>query len=618
MSYSIKKTNGTLFATIQDGTLDTSCSIGLIGRNYDGYGEVSNDNALRLLENFSNHTAPNAPISGQLWFNNVTGLINVYNDITKQWYAVGWPVISTTTPLEPKDGEFWLNTTNFNCQLSVFFSGNWYVINEAAIGFSTSKPTSTVLTDINNVQHPVILLVVNGIVLAIISSSSFTLPNLNNTINGIVGFDRFTQINIGITFSNNSNLYGDVVGNALTATYLQNPCHINGVKLTGDADNITITAGTNFPLSNGKYIIGSNFDGKSSITWDVDADNNNTPNKVVARDSAGSFSANVITANEFVGNFTGQVTSGHGTSVFDTIQVNTLLGVNFGGNASSASKLSPGAKINGTLFTGEHDITVGIDANNISGTTIANNVILSNLTSVGILSDLNVHNTGIVVGTKLSSNSLSISIQPTPSTTSGLASVINSYSGRLDIGVSGGLGENVLSIVDSEQAQALSTSGPALLPNTTNSINIGSLEYKFNTMYATTFNGVATSASYADVAENYVSDFNYEYGTVLEFGGEFDVTIATLNSPRIAGVVSQNPAHLMNCNCKGLAVPVALLGKVPCKVIGKISKGDMLISAGNGYARAAIYPQIGTVIGKSLENYDSDQIGEIQIVVGRF
>jgi hypothetical protein len=616
MSYTINKTNGEVFITLQDGTLDTSCSVGLIGRNYDGYGEVSNDNVLHLLENFSNKSPPISPISGQMWFNSETGLMNVYNDSTLQWHPVGSPIMSISPPITPIDGELWLNT-NKNCQLNIYFQGVWYPINESTVGFGLSKSKSMVLTDINNVQQPVVIFVVSNIVLAIISASTFAIDNSNDIIDGISGFNRFTQINIGITFSSLSTMHGNLIGNATSATYLQNPCKINNVSFTGDADNITVKANTNHPLFNGKYIVGSQFDGSGDITWDVDADSNNTNNKVVARDTNGNFAANVITANDFVGQFSGQVTSGPGTSVFDTIQVNTLLGVNFGGNASSASTLKPGAKINGVQFTGESNITVGINASNISGTTLANNVVLSNLTSVGVLSSLNVANAGITVGGINSTNSISIGIQSTPTSSTGLTPAINSYSGRLDLTLNDNAGAISLSFVDTYEAASLSTTGPALIPSLVNAINLGSPEYKFNTMYATTFNGVATSAAYADVAENYLSDEEYLYGTVLEFGGEFEITIASLHSPRIAGVVSLNPAHLMNCDCNGLTVPVALLGKVPCKVIGKVQKGDMLISAGNGYAKAAIYPQIGTVIGKALADYDSDQPGEIQIAVGR-
>jgi hypothetical protein len=134
---------------------------------------------------------------------------------------------------------------------------------------------------------------------------------------------------------------------------------------------------------------------------------------------------------------------------------------------------------------------------------------------------------------------------------------------------------------------------------------------------ATTFEGKATSANYADLAENYQADFAYEPGTVLEFGGTHEVTIAQDETRKVAGVVSTNPAHLMNTQLQGEnVVALALQGRVPCKVRGKISKGDLMTSAGDGYARPTHDPKIGTIIGKALEDFDGVE-GVIEVVVGR-
>jgi len=129
--------------------------------------------------------------------------------------------------------------------------------------------------------------------------------------------------------------------------------------------------------------------------------------------------------------------------------------------------------------------------------------------------------------------------------------------------------------------------------------------------------GSTLQATYADLAECYKADANYESGTVLEFGGEFEVTIAEDSTRRIAGVVSTNPAYLMNRQLMGNnVVSIALTGRVPCKVRGKVQKGDMMISAGSGYARAEYSPILGSVIGKALEDFDGLE-GVIEVVVGR-
>lgn len=130
--------------------------------------------------------------------------------------------------------------------------------------------------------------------------------------------------------------------------------------------------------------------------------------------------------------------------------------------------------------------------------------------------------------------------------------------------------------------------------------------------------GSRLTATYADLAEYYAGDKHYPAGTVLDFGGEFEVTLAGIESNKIAGVVSSDPAYAMNgsINCQ-YPLMVALQGRVPCKVKDKVRKGDMMISAGDGFAKAtSSEPKMGTVIGKALSDFDGDE-GVIEVVVGR-
>ena len=132
----------------------------------------------------------------------------------------------------------------------------------------------------------------------------------------------------------------------------------------------------------------------------------------------------------------------------------------------------------------------------------------------------------------------------------------------------------------------------------------------------------ATKARYADLAEMYIADQAYEPGTVLEFGGIYEVTLTSHSmSTAVAGVVSTNPAYLMNSNLKSnFTVAVALMGRVPVKVIGSVKKGDMLVSASNGFAQSCTNPIIGSVIGKSLEDFiatTDNPTSIIEIVVGK-
>ena len=142
--------------------------------------------------------------------------------------------------------------------------------------------------------------------------------------------------------------------------------------------------------------------------------------------------------------------------------------------------------------------------------------------------------------------------------------------------------------------------------------NIGATGATFNTVFAK-----ATTAQYADLAENYSGDAVYEPGTVVHFGGSQEVTLCDEDMcRRVAGVVSTNPAYLMNSHLQGIATPVALQGRVPCKVRGTVRLGDMMVSAGNGFARAEADPTLGSVIGKALADFDGIE-GVIEVVVGR-
>ena len=174
--------------------------------------------------------------------------------------------------------------------------------------------------------------------------------------------------------------------------------------------------------------------------------------------------------------------------------------------------------------------------------------------------------------------------------------------------VNGGVGIGGTMYVNSKNATIAIGNG-----GSTGIGNIGASGATFNTAFLK-----STSAQYADVAEKYVADADYVAGTVLDFGGEHEVTLCNTDmSPKQAGVVSTQPAYLMNDAVQGdHTVTLALLGRVPCKVRGPIAKGDMLVSAGEGYARAEQLPQIGTVIGKALEDFQGDH-GVIEVVIGK-
>lgn len=132
--------------------------------------------------------------------------------------------------------------------------------------------------------------------------------------------------------------------------------------------------------------------------------------------------------------------------------------------------------------------------------------------------------------------------------------------------------------------------------------------------------GTATSALYAVLAEKYVADKDYEPGSIMVIGGDKEVTASSsYMDPAVAGVVSTNPAFLMNKDLTAEhVVDLALTGRVPCKVHGIINRGDMIVS-GNiaGVGTSCTDPKFGTVVGKALENYNSKEVGIIEVIAGR-
>ncbi len=260
----------------------------------------------------------------------------------------------------------------------------------------------------------------------------------------------------------------------------------------------------------------------------------------------------------------------------------------------------------GLIVGSDSDVTVTVDA---SGGIISNNTQDTDITfkvndggATTTVMTIDGSESRVGIGTATPSTKLEIS-----GTTTSTA-----FAGPLTGDVTGNItGSGASSVGTLTMGGTLTTK--AILPDTTTSYDIGSSSKKYNTVHAK-----ATSAQYADLAEVYETDQDYEVGTVLVFGGEKEVTSSSTDmDTRVAGVISENPAHLMNSH--GVGQPVALIGKVKCKVHGIIEKGDMLVTSSiqPGVATKGNAPVVGSVIGKALESYDSSEIGSINIVVGR-
>jgi hypothetical protein len=602
MPYIINKYSGSELVVLQDGTLDTSTSIGLLGRNYVGYGEVQNENFLFLLENFAGTNPPARAVEGQTWYDSVNNKLNTYDGTN--WVPVGAATASENAPSGPTEGALWYKISTKQLYVYSNISGWTLVGPEGVSGFGETRIKAAILRDVGSVNHAVLLVLVNDEVLSIHSSDTFTI----NALDAITGFNELQK---GVTLSTNTVINGNLLGNSSTATRLQNGRFINGAYFDGNND-ITITSNTSAILTRGTYLTGSNFNGSAAATWEVDASSANTIGKVVARDSTGSFAGGTITADQFIGPLIGNVTAISGTSTFYNLVANNIQGFTFNGLAAQASILAPGRAINGVQFNGSQDITVTAAAGTLSGATLASGVVNSSLTSVGTLAGVSVTDTGATIGDAGEIHLFINGNAPTLAITNGLgfAITINDAFQTGD--------EASFEFISSSVALANGgTSDPTFVGDANSKCNIGLPGRTFGSVYADIFNGVATSAQYADLAENYTADAEYSPGTVLEFGGEFEVTLAQDGTNRVAGVITTNPAYLMNSNCQGTYVAaVALQGRTPCKVRGRVRKGDMLISGGNGFARTTQTPQMGTVIGKALGDFDGVE-GVIEVAVGR-
>ena len=487
MAYTINKFSGDPLIVLEDGTIDTSTSLGLVGRNYVGYGETQNENFVFLLENFANDAPPARPLQGQIWFNKTDKSAYVYDGV--KWSLIGSAVVSELAPNQPTEenpnppaptiGSLWLRTP-VNV-LNIWNGTSWSFIGpEAVPGFGTTRARSGTLLDSNNVTRPVIFLEINAVIIAVCTNSAFTI----NPSNAIPNLDN--NLIPGINLVNNFLINGSVTRNAGTADRLKNLRLINGIPFDGQED-ITIKSSTTKKLVRGTYLSGSDFDGSNEITWAVDATSANVIGKVVARNSEGGFAAGTITAT-FVGNLTGNVNSS-GTSEFNVVRANEFIGATLSGNAFSATQLQTARKINGVNFNGTNDITVPAAANTLTGNTLNPLVTISSLNKVGTLTDLLVNDQGISIG---SGSQLQLLVDAGVPT-------LRSSTGQLnfDIGSSG----PDISFVNSSTSLLLGgSSAPAVIGD--NTTNLGIPGYKFNNVYANNFLGNATSSTTSVTSTN--------------------------------------------------------------------------------------------------------------------
>ena len=251
MAYTINLTDGTIFATVADGTINTASSMTLVGKNYAGYGEFLDENFIHLLENGSNTTAPGAPLTGQLWWDKTNNVMKVYNGTT--FKVISAATASSSAPTSNVVGDLWFDTTNQ--QLKVYNGSAFILVGPASTsGQGTSGAIVTTVQDTSLVDHVIVQLYVNNVIVAIVSKDATFTP-------GGSGITGFATVGPGIQLS--STVSGAVFGGtASDADALDGLASTQFLR--SDANDTT--SGTLGILNDTGLTVGADQDARISVT----------------------------------------------------------------------------------------------------------------------------------------------------------------------------------------------------------------------------------------------------------------------------------------------------------------------------------------------------------------
>ena len=375
-----------------------------------------------------------------------------------------------------------------------------------------------------------------------------------------------------LSVTGNATLSGNILGDRI-----QNGTTTIDIQTANGNANISVAGTTNVAVfaSTGAFITGVN-----SVSGNIDGGNLRTAGLISA---TGAITGAAITGASLTVS-TGNITGGNlilSGAIIDSAQLDIQTSA-----ANANVVITPNGTGNLNVTTGV-SITGNVTAGNIYGT--LRTAAQTSITSVGTLSSLAV--TANIDGGNLR--------------TTGLISATGAITGAAITGSSLTVSTGNVSC------------GNIVNTNANGVGNIGSASLYFNTVFAK-----ATSAQYADLAEMYESDIEYAPGIVVEFGGSKEITSTTTShSTAVAGIISTNPSYLMNAAQPGDKVlAVALVGRVPCRVVGTIRKGDRLVSSDVPGAATVLNSeqyQPGCIVAKALEDYDSAEVGIIEVAVGR-
>lgn len=290
MAYTINQTDGTIFATVADGTINTTSSLTLVGKNYAGYGEFLNENVLKLLESGANTTAPGAPLTGQLWYDKTNGILKVYNGTL--FKTLSGATSSATAPTSAVAGDLWFDSTN--AQLKVYDGSSWILVGPSfTAGTGTSGAIVNTVEDNVAVDHVVVQLYVEDDIVATVSKDATFTPGA-----AITGF---ATIGPGIQLSSS-------VSNAVFKGSATNAQLLDSLDSTDFLSAIAndSTSGTLAVLNDSGFSVGVDSDFRVGVTGsDVTLQNQTLDGDILFKVNDGGVTTTVMTIDGATGTISG-------------------------------------------------------------------------------------------------------------------------------------------------------------------------------------------------------------------------------------------------------------------------------------------------------------------------
>ena len=297
-----------------------------------------------------------------------------------------------------------------------------------------------------------------------------------------------------------------------------------------------------------------------------------------------------------------------GAGIAGNVHVGALYSDNIrfaNGAAFVSTSIAPTAEITANIPSG-NNVGLSLTASGVAAATYGNTAYYPTFT---------VDSKGRVT----SAGSQLVTLSLTGTTGTGSFNTVNGLSFAGGDGMTATTSGNVVTISTPQDLRSTAapvfnglTTNSTIIPGANATVNLGSTSAWFNNIY-----GVSSQAKYADLAEKYTSDSDYAPGTVLVFGGVQEVTVATeFADTRVAGAVTTDPAYLMNAELDGVAI--ALRGRIPVNVIGKVAKGDLLVTSTTPGCAVTVgndKTYSPAVFAKALNNKDNDGIGQIEAVI---